>query len=169
MLHAELGLEQAVHRARGSLPCRSAVRPLKSAPGSQMSSSTTGRAALQQQQPAHLHHGRRQRFSSSARATSRRRAQAAAVEQPALQRRAARRSSGIRRRKRYWRALLGVRGHEGALALAAHQQVLGGQLVDGLAHRALADAEARGQFRSRSGWPRRAATRPPAGPAPAAP
>jgi hypothetical protein len=41
--------------------------------------------------------------------------------------------------------LLGVGGDKGALALAAHQQVFGGQFVDGLAHRALADAEARGQ------------------------
>ena len=42
--------------------------------------------------------------------------------------------------------LLGMGGDEGALALAAHQQVLGGELVDRLAHRALADLEARGEF-----------------------
>src|SRR5690606_5020253 len=36
-----------------------------------------------------------------------------------------------------------VRGHEGALALAAQQQVFGGQFVDGLAHRTLADLKAR--------------------------
>ena len=42
--------------------------------------------------------------------------------------------------------LLGVRGDEGALALAPHEQVLGGQFVDRLAHRALAHLEARGQF-----------------------
>jgi hypothetical protein len=41
--------------------------------------------------------------------------------------------------------LLGMRGDEGALALAAHQQVLGRQFVDRLAHRALADAKARGE------------------------
>jgi len=37
---------------------------------------------------------------------------------------------------------LGVGGHEGAPTLAAHHQMLGGQLVDGLAHRPLADAKA---------------------------
>jgi hypothetical protein len=35
--------------------------------------------------------------------------------------------------------LLGMGGHKGALALAAHHQVFGGQFVDGLAHGALAD------------------------------
>ncbi|MNL67439.1 hypothetical protein D3C87_1920260 [compost metagenome] len=42
--------------------------------------------------------------------------------------------------------LLGMGGHKRALALAAHDQVFGGQFVDGLAHGALADAKARGQF-----------------------
>jgi hypothetical protein len=42
--------------------------------------------------------------------------------------------------------LLGVGGHKGALALAAHHQVFGRQFVDGLAHRALADPKARGQL-----------------------
>ena len=39
-----------------------------------------------------------------------------------------------------------VAGHEGARALAAHHQVLGGQFVDGLAHGALAHVVALGQF-----------------------
>jgi hypothetical protein len=43
-------------------------------------------------------------------------------------------------------ARLVVGGHEGALALAAHDQVLGRELVDGLAHRALADLVAAGQL-----------------------
>src|SRR5471030_1810557 len=43
-------------------------------------------------------------------------------------------------------ARLVVGGHESALALPAHDQVLGGQLVDGLAHRALADLETLGQL-----------------------
>ena len=42
--------------------------------------------------------------------------------------------------------LLGMRGDEGALALAAHHQVFGREFVDRLAHRALAHAEARGQL-----------------------
>jgi len=37
-------------------------------------------------------------------------------------------------------------GDEGALALAAQQDVVGGQFVDGLAHRALADLEPGGQI-----------------------
>lgn len=37
--------------------------------------------------------------------------------------------------------LLAVGGDEGALALAANQQILGGQFVDSLTHRALADAK----------------------------
>ncbi|MNR09847.1 hypothetical protein D3C85_1260690 [compost metagenome] len=41
--------------------------------------------------------------------------------------------------------VLVVRGHESTLALPARHQVLGGQFVDGLAHRALADLVARGQ------------------------
>ena len=44
------------------------------------------------------------------------------------------------------RRLLGMGGDEGALALPAHEQVLVGERVDGLAHRALADAEARGEL-----------------------
>lgn len=39
-----------------------------------------------------------------------------------------------------------VGGDEGALALAAQQQVFGGQLIDRLAHRALAHLEAGGQI-----------------------
>ncbi|MNF17649.1 hypothetical protein D3C80_2212740 [compost metagenome] len=35
--------------------------------------------------------------------------------------------------------ILMVRGHESALALPARHQVLGGEFIDGLAHRALAD------------------------------
>ena len=42
--------------------------------------------------------------------------------------------------------LLGMGRHISALALAPHQQVLGSHLIDGLAHRALADAEAPRQF-----------------------
>ena len=42
--------------------------------------------------------------------------------------------------------LLGMGGHEGALALAARDQVLGSQLVDGLANRTLTDFEAGCQF-----------------------
>ena len=42
--------------------------------------------------------------------------------------------------------LLAMAGHKGALALPAHQQVLGSQFVDGLAHRALADVVAPGQL-----------------------
>lgn len=41
---------------------------------------------------------------------------------------------------------LGMGGHKGAFALAAQQQIFGGQLVDGLAHRTLAHAVARGQL-----------------------
>jgi hypothetical protein len=41
--------------------------------------------------------------------------------------------------------LLGMRRDEGALALAAHHEVLGREFVDRLAHRALAHAEARGK------------------------
>src|SRR5690606_3366116 len=40
-----------------------------------------------------------------------------------------------------------VRGHEGAPALAAHDQVLGREFVDGLANGALADAEAGRELR----------------------
>jgi hypothetical protein len=39
-----------------------------------------------------------------------------------------------------------MRGNKRAPALAAHHQVVGSHLVDGLAHRALADAVAGGQF-----------------------
>ncbi len=42
--------------------------------------------------------------------------------------------------------LFGVGGDKGALALAAHQQVVGGEFVDGLAHRALAHAKPRSQI-----------------------
>jgi hypothetical protein len=41
--------------------------------------------------------------------------------------------------------LLGVGGDKSAFALPAHHQVFGGQLVNRFAHRALADAKARGQ------------------------
>src|SRR5436305_171761 len=41
---------------------------------------------------------------------------------------------------------LGMGGDKGALALAPHDDVLGGELVDRLAHRALAHAEARGEL-----------------------
>jgi hypothetical protein len=43
-------------------------------------------------------------------------------------------------------ALFVVSGNEGALPLPAHDQVLGRKLVDRLAHRALADLEARSEF-----------------------
>jgi hypothetical protein len=39
-----------------------------------------------------------------------------------------------------------MRGDEGAFALTAHEEVFGRELIDGLAHRALAHAKARGQF-----------------------
>ena len=42
--------------------------------------------------------------------------------------------------------LFGMGGHERAFALPPHEQVLGRQFVNGLAHRALADAVAGGQF-----------------------
>ena len=42
--------------------------------------------------------------------------------------------------------LLGMRGHEGALALAAHHEIFGRQIVDGLAYRALAHSKARSQL-----------------------
>jgi hypothetical protein len=42
--------------------------------------------------------------------------------------------------------LFSMRRDERALALAAHQQVLGSEFVDRLAHRALAHLEARRQF-----------------------
>ena len=42
--------------------------------------------------------------------------------------------------------LFGVRGHKGAPPLAAHQQMPGGQFVNRLAHRSLADAKPRRQL-----------------------
>ena len=42
--------------------------------------------------------------------------------------------------------LLGVCGHKCAPALTAHHQIVGRHFVDRLAHRALADAVAGGQF-----------------------
>ena len=44
------------------------------------------------------------------------------------------------------RVLLGVRGDERALALPAHDEVVGGERVDRLAHGALRDAEASGEL-----------------------
>ena len=44
---------------------------------------------------------------------------------------------------------LAVRGDERAFALPAHENMLGGELVDGLAHRPLAHAEARGELELR--------------------
>ena len=103
--------------------------------------------------------------SSSARAMSARRAHAAGSRGSAARAgpRCASPSSGIRRRKRYWTCCFGVRGDEGALALAAHQQVLGRQLVDRLAHRALAHLEARGQLDLARDRLRPASIRRPAG------
>jgi hypothetical protein len=73
------------------------------------------------------------------------RAQAAAVDE-AARRAAGHAVIGLQAQEAELGGLLGMGGDEGALALAAHQQVLGRQLVDRLAHRALADLEARGQF-----------------------
>ena len=58
-------------------------------------------------------------------------------------------------------SLFGVRRDEGALALPAHEQVVGGELVDRLAHRALRLRDSARRARSRSGSPRRASIRPP--------
>jgi hypothetical protein len=85
---------------------------------------------------------------SSARATSAGRAQAPAVDEAALRAAVGHAVVGLQPQEAVLRGLLGVRGDEGALALAAHQQVLGGQFVDRLAHRALADLEARRQLSS---------------------
>jgi len=72
---------------------------------------------------------------------------APAVDEIALRRALAvhRAAVGLQAQKAVLHVLLGVRGHEGAAALAAHQQVFGRQFVDGLAHRALADAQRFGQ------------------------
>ena len=53
--------------------------------------------------------------------------------------------SGTSFKKAKLHMVLGVGGHKGAFALAAHHQVVGGQLVNGFAHGALADTVARGQ------------------------
>jgi hypothetical protein len=72
------------------------------------------------------------------------RAQAAALEDVALCAAFALQVAGIgaQIQEAVLHLLGGVSGHKRALALAAHDQVFGGQFIDGLAHRALADLEA---------------------------
>ena len=53
---------------------------------------------------------------------------------------------GHQAQKAELRGLLGMRGDEGAAALAPHEQVLGREFVDRLSHRALADLEAARQL-----------------------
>ena len=57
----------------------------------------------------------------------------------------------MRRKRNIDVLLLGVRRDERALALAPHDEVVGGERVDRLAHGALRDAEARRRARSRCG------------------
>jgi hypothetical protein len=96
------------------------------------------------QHPPHLHH----RVAGAQ--LQRARHLGAGAQAPAFQDAALRRSFvaavGLQLEEAVAHVLLRVGRHEGALALAAHHQVLGRQFVDGLAHRALADAEARGQL-----------------------
>jgi hypothetical protein len=98
-----------------------------------MSSKMVGIAA-KRQGAAHLHHGVAA-AQGSRRATSalaRRRAALEDVRWRGLPLQVA----GIRAQlqKAVLHLLRGVGGHKRALALAAHDQIFGGQLVDGLAH-----------------------------------
>jgi hypothetical protein len=135
------------------------LRPLNSGPGSQISSSTTPSPST----AAGAGSAPRPRRGLSSRDAPPRPAHAcAAFEQPALQPASPPFVRG-QAQEAVLRALLRRAWRRRCPCPAGAQVVLRRQLVDGLAHRALADLEALPPARSRWGWLRRASIRPPAG------
>ncbi len=143
--HAELRSRRSCTSSRDRRRACARVKPLNSAAGSVISSSTTGSPPILEHAPQDDHRIARLRARAGARcrATPCRAARRAGGS-PGTRRSPS--SRRMRRKRKSDARLLGVRRDERALALPAHDEVVGGQRVDRLAHRALRHAEARGEL-----------------------